>query len=68
MKKTLIITVATLALIAAAAACALFTLTAAAGPHQTCSKVDPAELRAVADPNYAENLQELARCGRELES
>jgi len=62
-KKTLIITVATIVLIALVAAGALFTLSAVAGSHQTCGKVDPAELRQAADPHYAAKLEKLARCG-----
>ena len=62
-KKTLTITVATIVLIALAAAGALFTLGAVAGSHQTCGKVDPAELRKAADPDYAGKLEKLARCG-----
>ena len=62
-KKTLTITVATLVLVALAAAGALFALSAAARSHQTCGKVDPAELRQAADPGYAAKLEKLARCG-----
>jgi hypothetical protein len=62
MKKTLIITLATVVLIAAAVTAALFTLTAASS-HQTCGKIDVAELqRAVADPSYKKRLERLARC------
>jgi hypothetical protein len=62
-KKTLTITVATIVLIVLAATAALFTLSAVAGSHQTCGKVDPAKLRQVADPGYAASLEKLARCG-----
>jgi hypothetical protein len=62
-KKTLTITVATIVLIALAAAGALFTLSAVGGSHQTCGKVDPAQLRKPADPGYAAKLERLARCG-----
>ena len=62
-KKTLIITVATVVLIVLAAAGALFTLSAVGGSHQTCGKVDPAQLRQAADPGYAGKLEKLARCG-----
>jgi hypothetical protein len=62
-KKTLTITVATIVLIALAAAGALFTLHAVGGSHQTCGKVDPAQLRKAADPHYAATLEKLARCG-----
>jgi len=62
-KKTLIATAATLVLIALAATGALFALSALGGSHQTCGKVDPAQLRQVADPHYAANLEKLARCG-----
>ena len=62
-KKTLTITVAAIVLIALAAAGALFTLGAVAGSHQTCGKVDAAQLRQAADPGYAAKLEKLARCG-----
>ena len=62
-KKTLGGTVATIVLIALAATGALFTLSAIAGSHQTCGKVDPAQLRRAADPGYAAKLEKLARCG-----
>jgi hypothetical protein len=63
MKKTLIVTLATVVLIAAAVTAALFTLTATASPHQTCGKIDVAGLqRAVADPSYKKRLERLARC------
>jgi len=63
MKRTLIITLATVALVAAAATAALFTLTATASPHQTCGKIDVAELqRSVANPTYKKRLERLARC------
>lgn len=63
MKKALTITAAAVVLIALAAAASLFTLSAVAGSHQTCGKVDTAELRAAADPDYANKLERLARCG-----
>jgi hypothetical protein len=63
LKKTLAITLATIVLIAAAATAALFALGATAGPHRTCGRVDPAELRAAADPSYAKKLGKIARCG-----
>jgi hypothetical protein len=62
-KKTLTITVATVVLIALVAAGALFTLNAVARSHQTCGKVNPAQLRKAADPGYAAKLEKLARCG-----
>jgi hypothetical protein len=62
-KKTLTITVATIVLIALVAAGALFALSAVAGSHQTCGKVDPAQLRKAAGPGYAAKLEKLARCG-----
>ena len=62
-KKALTITVTTVVLIAAAAAAALLSLGAVAGSHRTCGKVKPAQLRAAADPRYAERLEKLARCG-----
>jgi hypothetical protein len=63
MKKTLTITVTAVVLIALAATAALFTLGAVAGSHQTCGKVNQAQLRAAADPAYAKKLEKLARCG-----
>jgi hypothetical protein len=63
MKKALAITAAVLAAVALAATATLFALGAVRGSHQTCGKVDPAELRAAADPAYAEKLEKLARCG-----
>jgi len=62
-KKALTITVATVVLIAGAAAAALLALSAAAGSHRTCGKVEPAQMRAAADPRYAAKLEKLARCG-----
>ena len=62
-KKTLTITVATIVLIALAAAGAVFTLSTVARSHQTCGKVDPAQLRKAGDPDYAAKLEKLARCG-----
>jgi hypothetical protein len=64
MKKTLIITIATIVLVAVAATAALFALSATAGSHPTCGKVNQTELRAASDPDYAKNLEQLARCGR----
>jgi hypothetical protein len=62
-KKALTITVATVVLIAGAAAAALLALSAVAGSHRTCGKVQPAQVRAAADPRYAAKLEKLARCG-----
>jgi hypothetical protein len=62
-KKTLVVTVATVVLIVVAATAALFTLSAVAGSHRTCGKVNPAQLRRTADPGYAASLEKLARCG-----
>lgn len=62
-KKALTITLATVVLIAGAAAAALLALSAVAGPHRTCGKVEPAQMRAAADPRYASRLEKLARCG-----
>jgi hypothetical protein len=61
-KKTLAVTVATLVLIVLAAGGALFALGAVGGSHQTCGKVDPAQLRQAGDPGYAGKLEKLARC------
>ena len=63
MKKTLLITAATLVLIAAAASAALLAIGAEGASRQTCGKVDSAELRTVASPYYAAKLENLARCG-----
>jgi hypothetical protein len=63
MTKTLIITITTVVLIALAAMATLFALGAVAGGYQTCGKVNPAQLRAAADPNYGSKLEKLARCG-----
>jgi hypothetical protein len=62
-KKALTITLATVVLVAVAAVGALLALGAVAGSHRTCGKVDPAQLRAAADPRYAAKLEKLARCG-----
>jgi hypothetical protein len=62
-KKTLVVTVATVVLVVLAVTAALFTLNAIAGSHQTCGKVDSAQLRRPADPGYAASLEKLARCG-----
>jgi hypothetical protein len=62
LKKTITITVAAVVLIALAATASLFTLSALAGSHQTCGKVNPTELRAPAAPDYANKLENLARC------
>jgi hypothetical protein len=62
-KKTLIITAVTVVLVAVAAVGALLALGAVAGSHRTCGKVDPAQMRAAADPRYAARLEKLARCG-----
>jgi hypothetical protein len=63
LKKSLTITTATLVLIAVAATAALFALGATGRSRQTCGNVNPAQLRAVADPSYAKQLENLARCG-----
>jgi len=64
MKQSLVITLATVVLVAIAATAALFTLGATAASHRTCGRVNPSELRAAADPGYAKKLEQLARCGR----
>ena len=61
-KKTLLLTVVAVVLVALAATAALFTLSAVAGSDRTCGKVDPAQLRQPADPGYARKLERLARC------
>ena len=63
MKKSLTITAAAVVLIALAAAASLFTLSAVAGSHQTCGKVDTAELRAAGRSRLREQARRLARCG-----
>ena len=62
MKKTLSITAAAVVLIGCAAAALLCTLGAQASPHQLCGHVEPNELRAPADPGYAKQFENLARC------
>ena len=63
MQKTLALTAALVVLIALAAAGSLFALSAAGGSHRTCGKVNQADLRAVAAPDYSRKLERLARCG-----
>ena len=50
MRKTLIITLATVVLVVLASATALFTLAAFAGEHGTCGVSKPAELRQADRP------------------
>jgi hypothetical protein len=64
MEKTLAATAAVVVLAALAAAASLFALSAVNGSHQTCGKVQPADLRAAAAPDYGKKLEQLARCGR----
>ena len=64
MRKTLIITFATVVLVALASAAALFTLAAFAGEHGTCGVSNPADLRQAADSAYGAELTKLARCER----
>jgi hypothetical protein len=61
-KKALIITTATIVLVALVATAALFTLGARAHSEQTCGKVNPSELRAAGAPDYSKKLEKLARC------
>ena len=63
MQKTLTITAVVVVLVALAAASSLFVLGAVAGSHQSCGKVNQAELRAACAPYYAKKLEKLARCG-----
>ena len=63
MRRTLIITFATVVLVVLASAAALFTLAAFAGEHGTCARPNPAELRQAAGPQYGAKLEKLARCG-----
>jgi hypothetical protein len=62
VRKTLIITSATVVLVVLASAAALFTLAAFAGEHGTCARPKPAELRQAADTEYGAKLEKLARC------
>ena len=64
MRKTTIITFATVVLVVLASAAALFTLAAFAGEHGTCGVSKPAELRQAADSTYDAKLTKLARCER----
>jgi hypothetical protein len=61
--KTLVLTAAVVVLVALAAAGSLFTLSALSSSHQTCGKVNQVDLRAAAAPDYAQELERLARCG-----
>jgi hypothetical protein len=63
VQKTLALTAAVVVLVAIAAAGSLFTLTAVSHSHQTCGRVNQADLRAAAAPDYAKKLERLARCG-----
>ncbi|HEY7003919.1 MAG TPA: hypothetical protein VH281_06530 [Gaiellaceae bacterium] len=64
MRKTLIITLATVVLLVLASTAALFTLAAFAGERGPCARPKPAELRQADDPAYGAELEKLARCGR----
>ena len=64
MQKTFAITAVVAVLVALAAAGSLFALSAISGSHQTCGKVNQADLRAAAAPDYGKRLEQLARCGR----
>ena len=64
VRKTTIITFATVVLVVLASAAALFTLAAFAGEHGTCGVSKPAELRQAADSTYDAKLTKLARCER----
>jgi hypothetical protein len=64
MQKTLAVTAVVVVLVALAATVSLFTLSAISGSHQTCGKVNQADLRAAAAPDYGKKLEQLARCGR----
>jgi hypothetical protein len=64
VRKTLIITLATVVLVVLASAAALCTLAAFAGEHGTCGSRTPAELRQAADSAYGAKLTKLARCER----
>ena len=63
MHKTLALTVAVVFLVALAATGSLFALSAVSGSHQTCGRVNQADLRAAAATDYAKKLERLARCG-----
>ena len=64
MQKTFAITAAVVVLVALAASGSLFALSAISSSHQTCGKVNQADLRAAAAPDYGKRLEQLARCGR----
>jgi len=64
VQKTFAITAVVAVLVALAAAGSLFALSAISGSHQTCGKVNQADLRAAAAPDYGKRLEQLARCGR----
>ena len=48
---------------ALATTASLFALSTMGGSHQTCEKVNQADLRAAAAPDYGKKLEKLARCG-----
>jgi hypothetical protein len=64
VQKTLVLTAVVVVLVTVAAAGSLFALSAVSSSHQTCGKVNQADLRAPAAPDYAQKLEGLARCGR----
>ena len=63
MQKTLAVTAAVVVLVALATTASLFALSTIGGSHQTCGKVNQADLRAAAAPDYGKKLEKLARCG-----
>jgi uncharacterized membrane protein YdfJ with MMPL/SSD domain len=64
MRKTLIITCATLVLVALASITALFALAALAGERGPCRRANSAELRQSADARFGAEVTSLARCDR----
>jgi hypothetical protein len=62
MQKPFVLTAAVVVLVAVAAAASLFALSAINGSHQTCGKVNQADLRAAGASDYGKKLEQLARC------
>jgi hypothetical protein len=62
MQKPLVLTAAVVVLVALAAATSLLALSAINGSHQTCGKVNQADVRAAGSPDYGKKLEQLARC------
>jgi hypothetical protein len=62
MHKPVVLTAAVVVLVALAAAASLFALSAVNDSHQSCGKVNRADLRAAGAPDYGKKLERLARC------